>query len=88
VHKFSSNQDKASAVLIDRICREELFHVEAGIKWFKYLCERNGEDPINEFHKIVPIYTPSKLIPPFNKEARKQTGLTEEWYMPLSRHSN
>ncbi|KAI9998745.1 hypothetical protein PInf_003335 [Phytophthora infestans] len=63
---------------------EETTHVGAGVRWFRYVCERDGMDPIAKFHEIVPQYYKGLLKPPFNKEARDEAGMLEEWYLPLS----
>lgn len=84
VARFEKADDQISLKILSKNYREEQTHVGAGVKWFRYVCEREGEDPIKKFQEIVPKYFQGKLKPPFNKEARDAAGLYEEWYMPLS----
>ncbi|ELR12137.1 uncharacterized protein ACA1_140210 [Acanthamoeba castellanii str. Neff] len=53
VQRFNSNADKESGRIVDTICREEIDHVKKGLKWFRYLCERDDEDPETAFQAIV-----------------------------------
>ncbi|CAI5702105.1 unnamed protein product [Peronospora effusa] len=84
VKRFEKADDKSSLEIINKNYREETTHVEAGVRWFRYVCERDGGDPIAKFHEIVPQYYKGKLKPPFNMEARSKAGMSEEWYLPLS----
>jgi uncharacterized ferritin-like protein (DUF455 family) len=84
VAKFIGAGDKPSARLIDQICREEIAHVEKGMKWWKWLCERDGSNPVSCFHLAVKTYMDTKLPPPFNTEARTRAGMPPEYYLPLA----
>lgn len=82
VKRFYSADDHESARLVDTICREEVDHVNKGLKWFKYLCERDGVDAVQYFHEVVRQY--ALPIPgPFNTKARNEAGMPQEWYVPL-----
>lgn len=82
--RFEKSADAASLAILRKNVREETTHVAAGVRWFRFLCERDGRDPVQRFHEIVPQYFHGALKPPFNTDARDRAGLTEEWYMPLS----
>lgn len=88
VQRFEKSEDATSLEIIHKNFREETTHVDAGVKWFRYLCKRDGLDPVKRFHEIVPRYFHGVLKPPFNKQARDQAGLLEEWYIPLSSLAN
>jgi hypothetical protein len=45
---------------------------------FRYLCERDNEDPETAFQAIV-HQTQIPVCGPFNKEARDLTGMPEQW---------
>jgi len=49
---------------------------------FKFLCERDKQNPVQEFHNIVKRLD-LKISPPFNKKVRAQAGMDEEWYIPI-----
>jgi len=85
--KFQGTNDKDTVALVDLICNEEIQHVEIGLHWFKYLCNREAKDPISTFHEIVLMHD-GIIPPPFNTSARNRAGLTEEWYIPVSKKEN
>lgn len=82
--RFARSGDAESLAILRKNFREETTHVAAGVRWFRFLCEQDGRDPVQTFHEIVPRYFHGLLKPPFNKAARDQAGLLEEWYIPLS----
>ncbi len=82
--KFVKSGDAVSVAVLDNNYGEEIGHVRAGVRWFSYLCTERQLDPISEFHRLSRQYFKGKLKEPFNRPAREQAGLTEEWYMPLT----
>ncbi|CAH0519245.1 unnamed protein product [Peronospora belbahrii] len=82
--RFEKANDKASLEIIVKNYRDETTHVEAGARWFRFVCKLDGADPIARFHEIIPQYYKGRLKPPVNKEAREKAGMLEEWYLPLS----
>jgi uncharacterized ferritin-like protein (DUF455 family) len=64
--------------ILDVILRDEVGHVAIGNHWYKWLCEREGLDPIAHYPTLVERYSAPKLYPPFNEEARKGAGFTPE----------
>jgi uncharacterized ferritin-like protein (DUF455 family) len=79
--------DMESAKLVDLICTEEISHVRAGVKWFKYYCAEEGLDPVPTFHDKARKYM-GIIPPPFNEEARLAADMSVEWYLPLSHRSS
>jgi hypothetical protein len=51
VGKLRGEKDSASAAIVQLICDEEERHVRHGMKWFTWLCARDGKDPVTEFHR-------------------------------------
>uniref|UniRef100_A0AAV1U0G9 Uncharacterized protein n=1 Tax=Peronospora matthiolae TaxID=2874970 RepID=A0AAV1U0G9_9STRA len=84
VKRFEKASDNISLDILRKNYREEITHVEAGVRWFRYVSERDGNDAIATFHELVPQYYKGTLKPPFNKEARDKAGMLEDWYVPLS----
>lgn len=82
--KFVKSRDEVSVAVLDNNYNEEIGHVRAGVKWFKFLCAQRGLEAVPEFHRLSRLYFKGKLKEPFNRPAREQAGLTEEWYMPLT----
>lgn len=66
------------------IYAEEVGHVAYGVKWFNWLCGRDGLDPKDEFHALVRRYFRGALKPPFNEEKRAESGLPPDFYWPLA----
>mmetsp|Transcript_15136 Transcript_15136/g.61936 ORF Transcript_15136/g.61936 Transcript_15136/m.61936 type:complete len:270 (+) Transcript_15136:296-1105(+) len=87
VNRFRSSGDLRSVSLLeDVIYPDEITHVEAGVRWFKYLYNDNSEDEvIRRFHEIVRKRFRGNLKEPFNHEARAKAGFTRNWYEPLSK---
>jgi len=81
--KFMGGADHESAKIVKLICEEEIPHVEIGVKWFKYICNKNDFVPITKFQSIIEKY--KWFIPrPFNKLSRERAGFNEEWYLPIA----
>jgi len=82
--KVGHDGDKQSRQLVDIICTEEVDHVRKGLKWFKFLCERESLQPVATFHSLMKTLLDTPLPPPFNSIAREKAGMTPEYYMPLA----
>lgn len=83
INKFKAADDQASVEALDIIYREEIDHVKAGAKWFKYQCDQKGLEPEPTYQQLVNKYFAGSLKPPFNIDARNQAGLSESFYIPL-----
>tara|TARA_R110002096_G_scaffold436056_1_gene666451 strand:- start:2582 stop:3388 length:807 start_codon:yes stop_codon:yes gene_type:complete len=83
IKKFKAADDLASVQALDTIYREEIDHVKAGGKWFRYQCDKNGLVPEQAYQQLVNKYFAGSLKPPFNVEARNLAGLSESFYIPL-----
>ena len=87
--QLASSGDKRSQALLLYIEADEQTHVSSGLRWFRWLLRQVGvEDErtvVRVFHGLVldQQYWKGRLRGPFNVEARRQCGMSEEWYMPL-----
>ena len=70
--------DHRAGEILDVILRDEIGHVLAGNRWYRWLCERRGLDPIATYAGLVERYDAPKLRAPFNIEARKAAGFDDE----------
>lgn len=70
--------DHATADILDVILREEIGHVAAGSRWFRWHCEREGVEPEATFRRLLVQYGRGVLYGPFNLEARGAAGFSEE----------
>ena len=66
--------DDATADILEIILREEVPHVAAGTRWFRFCCKREGRDPGATFTELLREYVPTGLRGPFNLEARRAAG--------------
>ncbi len=64
--------------ILDIILRDEVGHVAIGNYWFNWLCEQQGLEPLSIFAQLCKEYEAPKLKGPFNLEARRQAGFSEE----------
>jgi len=64
--------------ILDVILRDEVGHVAIGNHWYRWLCEREGLDPIAHYGVLAQRYAAPRLMPPFNESARRRAGFSEE----------
>lgn len=69
--------DVKAGEILDIILRDEIGHVAVGNKWYRWLCEQKGIDPVSTYTKLVQEYKPPKLRRPFNLDARRLAGFDE-----------
>ncbi|HEY9580262.1 MAG TPA: ferritin-like domain-containing protein [Rhizorhapis sp.] len=85
IERFEQAGDFTSARMLQRIYRDEIRHVAAGTKWFGVATKRKGISPENHYQNLVNCHFRGALKPPFNDSARRQAGLTREYYAALAR---
>jgi len=64
--------------ILDIILRDEVGHVAVGNHWYRWLCERDGLDPVAHYGSLARQYDAPRLHPPFNDEARRRAGFSED----------
>lgn len=84
IERLTGAGDHESAAVLGIIYRDEQQHVGAGVRWFRYLCAREGRDSEQTFHSLVRRHFRGSLKPPFNADARAQAGFEPSFYEPLS----
>jgi uncharacterized ferritin-like protein (DUF455 family) len=75
--RLAAAGDPEGAAILDLILREEIGHVAAGSRWFRYLCAARGLAPEPTFQGLVAGRFRGALRGPFNLEARRVAGFTE-----------
>jgi len=70
--------DAAGADILDIILRDEIGHVAAGDRWFRWLCVRQGSDPETTYIELIRAYDAPRPRRPFNESARKVAGFSED----------
>lgn len=67
-----------SVEILDVILRDEVGHVAIGNHWYRWLCAREGLEPVAHYGALVDRYAAPRLMPPFNDGARRQAGFSED----------
>ena len=76
--KLRALGDDATADILALILHEEIAHVAAGSRWFRWYCEREGVAPGSRFRELLAEYARGSLRGPFNREARTAAGFDDE----------
>ena len=76
--------DERSAAILERIYQDEIRHVAAGMRWFRYGCESAGMEPVSSWQSLVSRHFRGTVKPPFNDSARSEAGLSRDFYAALA----
>lgn len=77
MNKLEKSGDVQAVDILTLILREEIGHVAIGTRWFNYLCDLRGKEPLSTFKQLLETYFNGELRGPFHTEARKQAGFTD-----------
>ncbi len=69
--------DLRAVEILDVILRDEIGHVAIGNHWYRWLCARDGLDPVTLYAELARRYEAPRLRPPYNHAARLAAGFTE-----------
>jgi uncharacterized ferritin-like protein (DUF455 family) len=72
--RFARAGDARAAEILDVILRDEIGHVAIGNRWYRWLCERDGLDPLQAYARLAREHRAPRPKPPFNLEARRAAG--------------
>ncbi|HVR81182.1 MAG TPA: ferritin-like domain-containing protein [Luteimonas sp.] len=86
--KLHALGDDATADILAVILREEVAHVAAGSRWFRWFCEREGIAPGPRFRELLADHARGSLRGPFNIEARIAAGFDEEELLALQQFAS
>lgn len=75
--KLVSVGDIRGAEILDIILKDEIGHVAIGNRWFRYLCDAEGLDPVATYARLAAHYGAPRLKGPFNLSARRAAGFDE-----------
>ena len=76
--KLAQAGDMQAAQILDIILRDEVGHVAIGNHWYSWLCAERGLEPVATFAALLAQYDAPKLRGPFNLEARRAAGFSED----------
>jgi len=77
ISRLQSVGDDDTARLLQLILDEEVAHVAAGSRWFRWCCERSGQATEATFEALVTRHMRGVLRGPFNLAARRDAGFCE-----------
>ena len=83
IAKLRALGDDSTADVLEIILREEVAHVAAGTRWYRWYCERAGVEPRPRFRELLREYAGGYLHGPFNIEARLLAGFDEDELISL-----
>ena len=72
--KLAQAGDARAVEILDVILRDEVGHVAIGNRWYRWLCARDGLDPLAHYATLVRRHEAPRPRPPFNLEARRLAG--------------
>ena len=75
--KLAQAGDMAAAAILDIILRDEIGHVAIGNRWYGWLCEQRGLEPLATYARLAEEYKAPTVRGPFNFEARRAAGFSE-----------
>jgi uncharacterized ferritin-like protein (DUF455 family) len=76
--KFLRAGDTRAAEILDVILRDEIGHVAIGNRWYRWLCARDGVDPLQAHATLSQQHRAPRPKPPFNLEARRSAGFDDD----------
>ncbi|MBC7666628.1 MAG: ferritin-like domain-containing protein [Caulobacter sp.] len=82
-NKLVSVGDKRGAEILDIILRDEIGHVAVGNRWYGVLCAERGLEPVATYAALALAHDAPRLRGPFNLEARRAAGFSEEELLRL-----
>ena len=82
--KLAQAGDVEAARILDIILRDEVGHVEVGNRWYSFLCQQRALEPVAAYAALALHYQAPVLRGPFNIEARRRAGFTDEELRALS----
>ena len=78
VKKLKNIGDDKAVEILAIVHSDEIGHVEAGTRWFRYLCNQRGLDSEEIFKDLINKYMKGILRGPFDHDVRKRAGFTKE----------
>jgi uncharacterized ferritin-like protein (DUF455 family) len=63
--------------ILDVILRDEIGHVAVGNRWYGWLCEQQGIEPLSHYRRLAREHSAPRLKPPFNEPARRAAGFSD-----------
>lgn len=78
LRKVKTPYAQQAVAILDIILKDEIGHVAIGNHWYRWLCRRDGLDPLAHYAVLHAKHAAPRLKPPFNLAARLQAGFTQQ----------
>jgi uncharacterized ferritin-like protein (DUF455 family) len=78
LRKVKTQYAKEAVEILDIILKDEIGHVAIGNYWYRWLCLREGLDPLAHYGLLHARHTAPRLKPPLNLAARLKAGFTPQ----------
>jgi uncharacterized ferritin-like protein (DUF455 family) len=83
--KLLAAGDVRGGEILDIILRDEIGHVAVGNHWYRWLCTQRGLDPLATYGVLAHQHGAPRPRGPFNLEARRAAGFSEDELASLGR---
>ena len=77
MQRFAAIGDQQTVAILEIILRDEVGHVKAGSRWFRYLCEQRDLEPESTYFRLLAKHLGAGIRCPLHKPARREAGFTE-----------
>ena len=77
MQKFSSSKSHNVVKSLELILQDEIGHVSIGNRWYAFLCNERGLDPLLTFRSLIKEYNAPRLRGPLHTEARLAAGFSQ-----------
>ena len=78
LRKANTPSAQSAIAVLEVILRDEIGHVAVGNRWYHWLCDQQGLDPVAHDLHLQRHHRAPRLKPPFNTEARRLAGFTAQ----------
>ncbi len=82
--KVNTPEARRAIEILDVILRDEIGHVAVGNRWYAWLCAQRGLEPVAHYRHLARLHAAPRLRGPFNVEARRSAGFSEQEIAALS----
>ncbi len=76
--KLAKAGDARAVQILDVILRDEIGHVAIGNHWYRWLCRRDGLDPVAIYPELLARHSAPRLKGPYNLDARRAAGFSDD----------
>ncbi|MBW0172429.1 MAG: ferritin-like domain-containing protein [Hydrogenophaga sp.] len=76
LRKVGTPAAQRAVEILDVILRDEIGHVAVGNRWYGWLCEKHGFEPLSHYRQLARAHSAPRLKPPFNDAARRAAGFS------------